>query len=627
MASSSKSAAKASGISKIPTIEASLRGKPYNPNGLVPLLQLARDPAPDVVHKAIWALHRVFIDYIGEGKVGGISDGPRRNMSQADEEEEARGPTEAKEVKSWVRDRLLDYVEILSGLVRDRELGLRKSALPLLFALLAPLSASVSEDPTIHIPFFRLILRAILEPSPSLRGAKPAHGSDGAASFRWTIDERNQAQDSVGTVPEDIIQTAHEDFWAKYDDLRWAFFREVPHILKFLRTTPDLAINVLGQLLPLTNLPRVQDDINTFFISSLTTRPSSSSVSLATSKRAKKKSKKQAEPEILPDWMATYESDPSDDDTVGPKKRQRTSQLSIHASIHSIPSHQTLYSTLWETVLSTLQMDEQWTRKILLALHGKNGILSHMKPERRVRVADWLGSLVDQGGPKAMLAMNGLFVLMTKFNLDYPNFYQRLYGLLDDEVLHVKYRARFFRLLDTFLASPLLPSVMVASFIKRLSRLSLTAPPAGIIMVIPFIYNLFKRHPACMVMIQRPALDQDEEYKDPYNASDPSPFTANAMGSSCWELMSLQNHYLASVSTLAKMFNEVFTKPEYNMEDFLDHGYGTLFETEVKRHIKRPPAVSDIVEGFQPLGHIFPDGSINGDARAGDDIVSRMWTF
>ena len=30
-----------------------------------------------------------------------------------------------------------------------------------------------------------------------------------------------------------------------------------------------------------------------------------------------------------------------------------------------------------------------------------------MKSERRVRVADWLGSLVDQGGPKAMLAMNG----------------------------------------------------------------------------------------------------------------------------------------------------------------------------------------------------------------------------
>lgn len=87
-------------------------------------------------------------------------------------------------------------------------------------------------------------------------------------------------------------------------------------------------------------------------------------------------------------------------------------------------------------------------------------------------MADWLGGLVDRGGANALLAMNGLFILMTQFNLcvsassildikvltpglnsDYPNFYDKLYALLDRNVLHVKYRARFFRLLDTFLAS------------------------------------------------------------------------------------------------------------------------------------------------------------------------------
>ena len=30
-------------------------------------------------------------------------------------------------------------------------------------------------------------------------------------------------------------------------------------------------------------------------------------------------------------------------------------------------------------------------------------------------------------------------------------------------------------------------------------------------MVIPFIYNLFKRHPGCMVMIQRPPRGSEEE--------------------------------------------------------------------------------------------------------------------
>ena len=63
---------------------------------------------------------------------------------------------------------------------------------------------------------------------------------------------------------------------------------------------------------------------------------------------------------------------------------------------------------------------------------------------------------------------------------------------------------------------------------------------------------------------------------DPYNAEDVNPFTSNAIKSSCWELSSLQTHYLSSVSILAKIFTEVFTKPEFNMEDFMDHGYGTV---------------------------------------------------
>ena len=36
---------------------------------------------------------------------------------------------------------------------------------------------------------------------------------------------------------------------------------------------------------------------------------------------------------------------------------------------------------------------------------------------------------------------------------DYPDFYTKLYALLDSSVLHVKYMPRFFDLLDTFLSS------------------------------------------------------------------------------------------------------------------------------------------------------------------------------
>lgn len=37
---------------------------------------------------------------------------------------------------------------------------------------------------------------------------------------------------------------------------------------------------------------------------------------------------------------------------------------------------------------------------------------------------------------------------------EYPHFYRRLYGFMDREVLHVRHRARFFRLTETFLRSP-----------------------------------------------------------------------------------------------------------------------------------------------------------------------------
>lgn len=51
----------------------------------------------------------------------------------------------------------------------------------------------------------------------------------------------------------------------------------------------------------------------------------------------------------------------------------------------------------------------------------------------------------------------------------------------------------------------------MASFLKRLARLALSAPPAAIVTVVPFIYNLLKVHPACMPMIHRASADEDED--------------------------------------------------------------------------------------------------------------------
>lgn len=215
-------------------------------------------------------------------------------------------------------------------------------------------------------------------------------------------------------------------------------------------------------------------------------------------------------------------------------------------------------------------------RKTILNLISHRIAPCFLKPEL---LLDFLTDSFDVGGSTSLMALSGLFHLLQNKNLDYPQFYQKLYSLIDANILHSKHRSRFFRLLDTFLASTHLPAALVASFIKRLSRLCLFAPPSGIIVVVPWIYNLLKNHPSCTFMIHRHAelLEKDEEgWGDPFRMEEPNPMETDAIESSLWEVHTLQSHYHPNVATIAKIISEQFTKQAYNLEDFLDHSYATV---------------------------------------------------
>lgn len=193
---------------------------------------------------------------------------------------------------------------------------------------------------------------------------------------------------------------------------------------------------------------------------------------------------------------------------------------------------------------------------------------------------DFLTDSFNEGGTIALLALSGLFSLMTTRNLDYPSFYPKLYSLLDSDALHSTHRSKFLRLLNDFLGSSHLPAALVASFIKRLSRLALHAPPAAIVAVFPLVYNLFQAHPTCTFMMHRqPRTDEEERLialegaDDPFNMSESDPMLTGAIDSCVWELVSLQNHYHPNVASLAKIISQQFTKKSYNLEDFLDHSY------------------------------------------------------
>lgn len=195
---------------------------------------------------------------------------------------------------------------------------------------------------------------------------------------------------------------------------------------------------------------------------------------------------------------------------------------------------------------------------------------------------DFLVDSYNTGGSVSLLALSGLFHLIQTKNLDYPNFYPKLYALLDRDIFFVRYRSSFFRLLDVFLASTHLPAALVASFIKRMARLSLSAPPAAIVTVIPLVYNLLKRHPTCTFMLHREGTPQDRAQwlahgmKDPFNPSEPDPMKTGAAESCLWELDTLTGHWHPNVATLASILGQQFTKERYTMEDFLDHSYASV---------------------------------------------------
>lgn len=73
------------------------------------------------------------------------------------------------------------------------------------------------------------------------------------------------------------------------------------------------------------------------------------------------------------------------------------------------------------------------------------------------------------GGVVSLMALDGLWTLMQKHGLDYPDFYSKLYSLLTLETLHAEYRTDFFKKLDMFLSSGYLASYIAAAFAKRYS--------------------------------------------------------------------------------------------------------------------------------------------------------------
>ncbi|KAI0011295.1 CBF/Mak21 family-domain-containing protein [Xylariaceae sp. FL0662B] len=367
---------------------------------------------------------------------------------------------------------------------------------------------------------------------------------------------------------ENVRQEFCEKFLGEYADLRFYTFKALKDILSADSrdvTDDELFDNVFDLLSFFEDVPNSAEDMEKFYANP----PNKKSHPVASINQQKKQAQEA--------WLALL--------NLGPNRDQRKKVLQI----------MTRSITPWFT-----------------------------KPEL---LMDFLTDSYNSGGATSLLALSGVFYLIQERNLDYPSFYLKLYSLLDADILHSKHRSRFLRLLDTFLASTHLPAVLVASFIKRLTRLCLNAPPAAIVAVIPWVYNLFKKHPLCTFMIHRVVRTPEEKetlgnegMADPFIADEEDPMETRAIDSCLWEVVQLQSHYHPNVATIAKIISEQFTKQAYNLEDFLDHSYSSLLDAELSKQVKKAP----IVEFMIPKRVFLPQEPGSG---VEDSLLTKLWNF
>mmetsp|Transcript_25900 Transcript_25900/g.56769 ORF Transcript_25900/g.56769 Transcript_25900/m.56769 type:complete len:622 (+) Transcript_25900:159-2024(+) len=292
------------------------------------------------------------------------------------------------------------------------------------------------------------------------------------------------------------------------------------------------------------------------------------------------------------DESSSSESSSDDNESSDrPKKRQKKEKTRALFAFQQTRMFRREYKKAWLAILR-LPLPPASLKKALHVL--PRTVLNYVA--QPLRFADFfMQAYSDHGsGMIGVLALDGLFLLITKYGLEYENFYTQLYKLVSPRVMYSKYRARFYSLVTKCLVlNAMLPAHLIAAFIKRLCRCALSGPPSSALFVLALVSNLLKKHPECNCLVQRRSSKGEEGststellLEDCFVADADDPVECRALQSSLWELAVLERHYYPAVATLAKSIGraEEDKAPLYNIEDeFANHTYASLFDQEKKK--------------------------------------------
>ena len=183
--------------------------------------------------------------------------------------------------------------------------------------------------------------------------------------------------------------------------------------------------------------------------------------------------------------------------------------------------------------------------------------------------------------------------------------------MLEPGIFHARHRRQFFELLAVFLRSTHLPAYLVAAFAKRLARLALSAPPHGAMLATGFAHNLLRRHPGCLVLVQRER--GGSAAGDPFLPEESDPAQAQALASSLWELDSLRSHYTPAVARFVAILDRDLSNKQrtadVDVAALAGASYASLFAEEAERRLKAVPLAFYSTEEPHSLWHGWADSA------------------
>ncbi|XP_020965051.1 nucleolar complex protein 4 homolog B [Arachis ipaensis] len=221
-------------------------------------------------------------------------------------------------------------------------------------------------------------------------------------------------------------------------------------------------------------------------------------------------------------------------------------------------------------------------KEVLVNLHQV--VIPHLS--NPVMLCDFLTRSYDIGGVVSVMALSSLFILMTQYGLEYPNFYEKLYVLLVPSIFMAKHRSisSYAEIIDFW---PHFDSGAVCnSLIEFLMHEQEDQVDEGKGDKATDEATAANSDDAKVSASQKLRIDH-------FNYGEPNPKKSNAMRSSLWEVDTILQHYCPPVSRFALSLENDLTvrakTSEVNVGDFSSGSYATIIGAEMSRRVKQVP--------------------------------------